>query len=193
MVLWTAEGKPRAKIEANVIQTIDPDETIHLSSSNWKLDRGVYFITWGAPKYGGNVTIFSVVEEAGQVHVGNSVNFKTKPPEYETQAANAGSISSFSIEADGTLIIQGEAPVPDTKCVFPILFDDEGVVEGFPVGTCAQVAEGQWQMVLPADPSGPGIKVKENDSYQVILFSEELTVPPSEQFTVFIAPPAQNP
>jgi hypothetical protein len=96
------------------------------------------------------------------------------------------------VEIDGTLIIRGETPVPDTRCVFPILFDSEGVVEGFPVGTCAQVAEGQWQMTLPADPSGYGVMLKEGVSYQVILFSEDLTLPPSEPFAVIISPPPAN-
>ncbi|MBN2045351.1 MAG: hypothetical protein JW757_10055 [Anaerolineales bacterium] len=192
MTLWTAGGEPRARIEAHTIQAISPDETIQLASSSWKLDPGVYFLTWGSPEYGGNVTIFSIVEDAGRIYRANSVSFSTKPPEYNIQASSAGRIRSFSVEADGTLIITGETPVPDTHCVFPILFDGTGVVEGFPVGTCAQIAEGQWQMTHPTDPSGIKVQVKKDTSYQVIVFCEDLTLPPSEPFAVHISPPPQN-
>lgn len=192
MVLWTAEGEPRARIEANVIQSIGPDETIYLSSGYWKLDPGVYFLTWGAPDYGGNVTIFSVIENSGRLNLGSSVSFNTKPFEYEVQAASAGSIQSFSKEVDGPLTIRGETSLPDTKCVFPILYGNEGVVEGFPVGTCAQIAEGQWQITLPPDPGGTEIQLKKDVNYQAILFSEDLTLPPSEPFSILISPPPQN-
>ena len=118
--------------------------------------------------------------------------FQIKSLEFQAQAASAGSIQSFSLNEDGTAIISGETPVPDNNCVFPIIFGDMGVVEGFPVGTCAQVADGQWQMSLPADPGGNGVELDIDTSYQVILFCEDLTLPPSQPFAIHISPPPRN-
>lgn len=192
MTLWTSDGEPRAKMEANMIQSIAPAETIQLSSGYWKLDPGVYFLTWGAPEYDGNITVFSIEKDADRINLGHVVNFNTNPADYVVAADHTGSIQSFSIEEDGTLTIKGQTSVPDKKCIFPILFDKNGVVEGFPAGACVQAAEGQWQMTLPSDPAGQGVQIEEDISYQVILFSEQLTLPPSQPFAVYISPPPQE-
>jgi hypothetical protein len=93
------------------------------------------------------------------------------------------------LDNNGTLFIQGETPIPDTSCVFPLLLDQEGVVDGFPTGVCVQIAEGQWQMQIPSDSTGSGIPIEPDTSYQIILFAGDLSVPPSEPFAVQISPP----
>ena len=187
--LWNKDGNLRFKIEAPTIQEIQPGESIFLTSGYWHLDPGIYFLTWGSPKYGGSISVFSVVAESDQLHLGDSVSFRTKPIDYETLAARVGSVRTFSLDEDVSLFIAGETPLPDHSCVFPLLFDQDDIVDGFPVGQCAPAAEGRWELQVPAYPAGPPIDIQPNVSYRVILFSDDLTILPSEPFGIIISPP----
>jgi hypothetical protein len=192
MNLWNQDGTPRSKIEVPIMQEIQPEDSVYLSSGRWHLDPGVYFLTWGSPKYGGSITVFSVVEEAGRLYLGASQSFRTKSIDYDVTAALAGSIRSFNLNEDGTLFIMGETPLPDHSCVIPLLIDQDGLLEGFPVGQCAPIAEGRWQLQIPTDPAGPQLNIQLDTSYRAILFAEDLTTPPAEPFEIIISPPPEN-
>lgn len=192
MNLWDQTAAPRFKIEAPIIREIQPGESIFLTSGRWHLDPGVYFLTWGSPKYGGSITVFSVVEEAGRLYLGNSQSFRTKPTDYEVAAPRAGSVRSFNLGENGSLFIMGETPLPDHSCVFPLIFDREGLLDGFPTGQCASIAEGRWQLQIPVNSMGQEIRIQPDTSYRVILFSNDLTTPPSEPFEIQISPPVEK-
>jgi hypothetical protein len=132
------------------------------------------------------------VSESDRLHLGKSVPFRTKPTDYQVTPARSGRVRSFNLDGNGTLFIMGETPLPDQNCVFPLLIDQDSLVDGFPVGQCAPIADGRWQLQIPMDPAGSQINFHPNTSYQVILFSNDLTIPPSEPFEIQISPLIQN-
>jgi hypothetical protein len=191
MNLYDQAAQPRAKVEAHVIQEIQPGESIYLSSGRWKLDPGVYFLTWGAPEYGGSVTVFSVIEESGRLYLGKSQSFPTKPVQQPAAAARAGSITSFRLDDEGTLTLQGKTQMPDGSHLFVLLYAHDGLLEGFPTGSWIQAKQGEWQLQIPSDPAGAKITIEPDSFYRAVLLTEDLTVPPSEPFVIEISPPQQ--
>jgi hypothetical protein len=192
MNLWDQNTTPMFKIEVPTIQEIQPGETIYIASGYWHLDPGVYFLTWGSPKYGGVITVFSVIEKSDRLYLGELQSFRTKPANYVNITARAGSVQSFSLDDKDTIIIQGETPIPDLGCVFPLIFDQSGLLDGIPIGQCASIAEGRWQMQIPPDPADFQINIQPDTSYRIILFSDDLSIAPSEPFEIIISPPPVN-
>ena len=175
------------------LAAIGAEDSRVVTSLNWSLNPGIYFLTWGEPEYGGVITTF-VLENmlSGAPEVVRSFSFQTKPIEYGPNINNAGIIKSFTLLEDGSIIITGETPIPDQNCVFPLLYSREGLVDSFPAGECVEVADGQWLLEVSAPPDSGGIQLEEDQSYQVIVFSNDLTIDPSEPFEVLISPPVQE-
>ena len=192
MNLWDQTATLRSKIEALSIGKIQPGESIYPASWRWHLDPGIYFLAWGSPKYGGVITVFSVIEEVNRLYLGESQSFRTKPTNYTVTAVRVGSIEAFTLENDGTLNFRGETTLPENGCIFPLLFDYEGIIDGFSIGACAQIADGRWQLQILPDLGGSKITIKPDTSYRVIIFSDDLTIPPSEPFEIFITQPEQK-
>jgi hypothetical protein len=190
MNLWDQNGTSRSKIEVPIIGAIEPGESVYLSSGRWHLDPGVYFLTWGSPKYGGTIAVFSVLDQDGWLYLGKAQSFRTKPANYPITVAHTGRVEAFTIEGDGTLVIRGETPIPDQGCVFPLLFDQGGLLDGFPVGQCTPSTEGHWQLRTSMDTESPRISIHVDTNYRVILFSDDLTIAPSEPFELYISSPA---
>ena len=192
--LWDQAGENSSFLaDTYYLSPIGPEDSRVVTSLNWSIDPGVYFLTWGEPEYGGVITIF-VLENmlSGAPEVVRSFSFQTKPADYGPNISTAGMIKSFSQLEDGSIIITGETPIPDQNCVFPLLYSREGLVESFPAGECAQVAEGQWRLEVNAPPGSGGIQLEEDQSYQIIVFSDDLTIDPSEPFEVLISPPVEE-
>jgi hypothetical protein len=175
------------------LAAIGPEDSRVVTSLNWSLDPGIYFLTWGEPEYGGVISIF-VLENmlSGTPEVVRSFSFQTEAANYGPNISNAGMIKSFSQAEDGSITITGETPIPDQNCVFPLLYSREGLVESFPAGECVQVAEGQWLLEVTAPPGSGGIQLEEDQSYQIIVFNDDLNIAPSEPFEVLISPPVQE-
>lgn len=187
--LWNSDATLRAKIKSSSIRAIQPEETVYHTSASWQLDPGIYFLTWGDPEYGGVITNFSIVENNERLYLGKTQTFNTEPTLYGNDIDHAGSVRSFTLDEDGTVMIQGETALPDDGCVMPLLFNNEGVVPGFPIGMCAEITDGQWQMQVPPDTSGSGITIEPDHNYNVVLFSDDMTIPPSKPFVVEISAP----
>lgn len=193
MSLWNESGELEGWAEAEILSAIAPGESKELASLSWELEPGVYFITWSEPEYGGAVTAFFVGNTlSGTPEVFRSQSFPTKPADNGTEWENCGSIDSFSLTEDGSLTMTGESPLPDQSCIFPLLYSWSGLVDGFPLGECAQVADGRWQVEVPAPPAGDGPQLEDGNNYHLIVFSQDLRIPPSEPFEVMISPPAQD-
>ena len=192
MNLWDQTAAPRAKIEVPQVQEIQPGESLSLSSWTWHLEPGVYFLTWGSPKYGGSIAVFSVAQEAERLHLGKVRSFPTKPTHDPVTAEHAGSVRSFTLQDDGTLLLQGETPIPEQGCLFPLLIDQDGLLDDFPTGQCATITQGRWQFQIPMDPEGTQISIQPDTNYRVVLFSNDLTIPPSEPFDINISAPPTN-
>jgi hypothetical protein len=189
MYLWKQNSELRARVEAHVIQELAPEEAVTLNEGYWHLNPGTFFLTWGAPHYGGVITVFSVLEENGELYLGKSISFPVTPVLYEGQIARVGLIKNFQLIEDNSIIIQGETHIPDSGCIFPLLYDQTGIVDGFPVGQCAKIADGQWQLVVPADPGKEGCFLEKDRTYSLILFSDDLEIPPSPPFAIELSPP----
>jgi hypothetical protein len=192
MNLWNSDAALRAKIEAPSISEIQPGESVFPASASWHLDPGIYILTWGSPKYGGVMTIFTVIEKEARLYLGKTRTFHTKPVIYEVTADRAGRVRSFNLDNNGTLFIQGETPIPDNGCMFPLLLDHQGVVDAFPTGMCVQIANRRWELQIPSDPAGNGPVIDPEFVYKVILFADDLSIPPSEPFAVQISPPPEK-
>lgn len=192
MNLWDGRAALRASQEMPSLRSIQPGESVFPFGANWSLESGLYFLSWGAPEYGGVTVVFSVIEEGGRLYLGEQDAFSVKPKAYTIAAARAGSIRSFSLEPDGTLILAGETPIPDLNCVYPVLLDDTGIVPGYPTGICAQIADGRWQLQIPADPDGNRIEILEDVRYRAVLFSDDVRLAPSEPFDILISAPPSD-
>jgi hypothetical protein len=192
MNLWDQNADLRARIDAAVVQEIQPGESVDLASGTWRLDPGVYFLTWGSPKYGGVVTVFSVVTEDDWLHLGESQSFRTKPAYYSLRAESAGSVRGFTRYENGSLLFRGETQVPADGCLFTLLYDQDGMLDGFPVGKCAEIEDDHWQFEIQPDPQDSGSVLDAGSNYGVILFSNDLTLAPSEPFVIEISPPIQE-
>jgi hypothetical protein len=192
MKLWNQDGTLLSSIEAPSMRTIQPGESVFLSNGRWNLEPDIYILTWGSPKYGGIVTVFSVVEMDERLYLGKSQSFTTQPADYDTVASRSGSFTSITMADDDTWVIQGETPLPDHGCLLPLVLDPDGILTGFPLGRCANIADGQWRMQIPSDPASPVAELNPDTSYTVILLSEDLTIPPSEPFVIFLSPPPQK-
>jgi len=192
--LWNQTGEEsRATSDSYILEPIAAGESRVVTTLNLELEPGVYFMAWGDPQYGGVLTTF-VLENmlSGAPEVVRSFSFQTEAADYGSNISNAGMIKSFSQAEDGSIIITGETPIPDQNCVFPLLYSQEGLVDSFPAGECAQVAEGQWLLEVTAPPGSGGIQLVEGENYHVIVFSDDLNIAPSEPFEVLISPPAQE-
>lgn len=192
MNLWSPDGQLRSKIEAHIIQEIKPGESVSLASANWQLDPGMYILTWGTPEYGGVVRIFTIAKTENQITLKSSLNLETKPAQYETKPSHAGSITSFSLDEDQALTIKGETSLPDDNCLIPLLLDQEGIVSGFPIGSCADIQGGQWELNIPILPGAAPITLDPEKTYTAILIIGDPTIPPSQPFIVEISPPKSN-
>lgn len=178
-------------VDTYYLAAIGAEDSRVVTSLNYSLDPGIYFLTWGESEYGGVVTTFVVETNlSGAPEVVRSFSFQTKPADYGPNISNAGMINSFSRSEDGSIIVTGETPIPDGNCVFPLLYSREGLVESFPAGECAKVAEGQWLLEVSAPPGSGGVQFEEDQSYQIIVFSDDPNIAPSEPFEVLISPPA---
>lgn len=193
MSLWNESGESVGWAESNILSAIGSGESTGMGSFSWDLDPGVYFMTWGEPEYGGALSIFFVANNlSGVPEVVREQSFQTKPADYGADFNNSGSIDTFTLTADGSMIVSGESPLPDQSCLFPLIYSWKGLVEGYPLGECVQIADGHWQLEVPADPESDGIRFEEDNSYRVIVFSQDLRVPPSEPFEIIISPPVQE-
>jgi len=192
MVLWDQNGVPRARIDAPKLPEIQPGESLTPTTLVWDLDPGTYFIVWGSPKYGGVIDSFTVKDGSGQNQISRSTQVHIKPVELSSNAFNAGQIGSFSIAKDGSLIISGESPLPDHGRVFAFIHNQDGVVDMCPQDHSSQIADGRWRIVIPSGPEECGVNILPDTNYRIILFSGDLSVPPSEPFDIFISPPVQN-
>lgn len=189
MNLWYQDGQLRSKIEAHSIQEIKPGESVSLASANWQLDPGTYILTWGTSEYGGVLSVFTIAKAANQITIVNSLNLQTKPSQYQTKPGYAGSISSFELDENHTVILKGETLLPDENCLIPLLLDQEGIVDGFPAGTCAEIEEGHWEMQIPPLPGGSAFDLELEKTYTVLLVTGDPGIPPSQPFIVEISPP----
>ena len=185
MKLWDQSGILRSEIKISSVQSIESDESIHLSTANWELTPGVYFIHWGTNEYGSVMGVFTVVEVEEQISLGTAQFFPLKPAAYDVLAASAGTIQSFSTDEYGTITLMGQTPIPDMGHVLPLIFDANGLVEGLPSGQFASIAEGQWRMEFPAST----ITLEPDVSYSVLLFTDDLSIAPSEPFVIEFSPP----
>lgn len=188
MKLWDQSGILRSEIKITSVQSIESDESIHLSTANWELTPGIYFIHWGTNEYGSVMGVFTVVEVENQISLGTAQFFPMKPAAYDVVAASAGTIKSFSTDENGTITLMGETPIPDRGHVFPLIFDANGLVEGMPTGQFASIAEGQWRIAFPAST----ITLEPEMTYSVLLFTDDLSVAPSEPFVIEFSPPASG-
>lgn len=193
MSLWNESGQLVGWGEADILSAIAPGESKELAALSWELDPGVYFITWGEPEYGGAVTVFFVGDTlSGTPEVVRSQSFQTKPADYGAEWENCGSIDSFTLTEDGSVTITGESPLPDQSCIFPLLYSWSGLVDGFSIGECAQVADGRWQVEMPASLEGDGPQLDDDNSYHLIIFSQDLRISPSEPFEALNSPTVQD-
>jgi hypothetical protein len=192
MNLWDQNGALRSKINVYELSKIQPGESLEVLMFHNQLDPGVYFLAWGSPKYGGVISGFNVIEESDQIRVGKSLSFRTKPVEHNGFVSNAGRVVSFSAEQNGSLFIAGETPLPDQNCLFAIFYNQDGLFDWYPPGQPIQITDGRWQIEILADSGQDGLFIQPDTSYQIILFSNDLTVPPSEPFQIFISPPLQK-
>lgn len=180
-------------VDTYYLSAIGAEDSRVVTSLNYSLDPGIYFLTWGESEYGGVVTTFVVETNlSGAPEAVRSFSFQTKPADYGPNISNAGMIKSFSQAEDGSIIITGETPIPDQNCVFPLLYSREGLVESFPAGECVQVAEGQWLLEVTAPPGSGGIQLEEDQSYQIIVFSDDPDIAPSETFEVQTSPTVEK-
>ena len=191
MTLWTASGEPRAGLDQYSLPIIEPGESYQASSMEWILEPGTYFLAWGAPAYGGVLSVFSVEEKDGSLILGKTHSFRTKPAHFESGIENPGQIKEFRLEDDGGIFISGETPLPDQNCVLPLLYSQEGLVEGFPAGVCAPIADGRWSLEIPASPDKVGVQFEKGKNYRMMLFSGDLRLSPSEPFEIRIPPQIQ--
>jgi hypothetical protein len=192
MYLWDHNAILRSKLEAHSIGKLQPGESVHLASWRWRLDPGVYFLTWGSSKYGGVITVFSVIENENRLSLGESQSARTKPPSYTVNTERAGSVEVFTLKNDGTLILRGETTLPEDRCIFPLLLEHESILEVFPFGQCANISDGSWTWQTPSEPGSLEVNIKPETSYKVILLSDDLATPPSEPFEINISPPVHK-
>jgi len=192
MILWDENGDARSRVDAPDIPAIQPGDSLYLAKIHWGLDPGIYFGVWGSPKYGGVISGYFVNEESGQIRIGRSFHFRTKPIEYKHNAANTGQVKSFTAKPDGSLFITGETPLPDQSCIYAVFYNQEGLLDWYPPSQCVQIADGQWHINIRADAEQGGIHIQPDTSSRIILFSNDLAVPPSEPFEILISPPVQN-
>lgn len=196
MSLWNQSSELVGWVEVEILPFIgigESDKSVTLSWDADHLDPGINFLTWSGPNYGGTVTIFYVAKIlSGASEVVSSHSFQTEPAAFSTQYQNSGNINTFTLTEDGSVFIAGESPLPDGSCLFPVLYSQEGLVQGFPFGECVQIADGQWHLDVPADPGNERIHLEDETSYRVIIFSEDLQIAPSEPFQVMISPPVSE-
>ena len=192
MTLWKLNGQPRAGLDHFSLPTIKPGESYLVSTLEWELEPGPYFLTWGTPSYGGVLSVFSVESKDGSLVLGRSQSFRTKPIQFEPGIKSPGQIREFRFDADGGFFIYGESPLPDQNCIFPLLFSKEGLVEGFPAGECVQIVEGSWYLEVPASSEEDGIQLLEDQNYALMLFSNDPRIPPSEPFMIDLSGPIQR-
>ena len=190
--LWDPDGNSLFRVDTHYLSPIGPGETREVTWLKWSLEPGIYFLAWGSPNYGGVLDIFNVEYLSGMPEVVRSLSFQIKPINYDGQYDNCGMIKDFSLAKDGSLFVSGESPLPDQSCLYPLLFSDEGLVEGFPFGECVQIAEGKWFIDLPADPGNIRIELEEDTNYHLIVFSNDIKIPPSDPFEILISPPASQ-
>ena len=186
MKLWDQTGTLRVEINITSVQSIESDESIHVSTAHLELIPGVYFIHWGTNEYGSVIGVFTVVELEEQISLGAAQFFPMKPAAYDVLATSAGTVKSFSTDENGTITLMGETPIPDRGHVLPLIFDANGLVEGMPTGQFASIAEGQWRMEIPAST----ITLEPEMTYSVLLFTDDLSIAPSEPFVIEFSPPA---
>lgn len=193
MDLWNESGASKSWAEAEILSTISPGESKEIVSFSWDLAPGVYFLTWSEPEYGGTLTAFFVADNlSGVPDVIRSHSFQTKPSQLEGDFSKAGTINSFTLTDDGSVIITGESSLPEQSCLFPLIYSWKGLTDGYPLGECTRVEGGHWQLELPSPSGSQGLQLEEDNSYRVILFSQDLNIPPSEPFEIGISPPVQN-
>jgi hypothetical protein len=136
--------------------------------------------------------VFSVLEENGSQYLGSTASFNIKPASYGAQIAGPGMVTNIRIDEDVSLFIQGQTPIPDGGCVIPLLFDQSGIVDWFPAGQCASIADGQWLMQIPADPNNTQAFLDLDSTYSVILLSDDLNIPLSAPFVIDLSPAGET-
>jgi hypothetical protein len=188
MNLWDQSGELRSKIKVASVGEIGPDESIQLSTAHWDLTAGVYFVNWGTPEYGSVMGVFTVASINEQISLGASQFFPLKPAYYDIVADSAGSIQSFTMDENDTIILMGETPIPDMGHVFPLIFDANGLVEGMPTGQFASIADGRWRVEIPAG----SVTLEPERMYSILLFTDDPAIGPSEPFVIHVSPPVQN-
>ena len=188
MQLWNPNGTLRAKLEVAECPEIKAGESIFPASAQWNLDAGVYFLTWGAPDYGSVMAVFSIVEKNDRLTMGTFQSFPLKPAQYSVVAVSAGSIQSFTMDENDTIILMGETPIPDMGHVFPLIFDANGLVEGMPTGQFASIADGRWRVEIPAG----SVTLEPERMYSILLFTDDPAIGPSEPFVIHVSSPVQN-
>jgi hypothetical protein len=191
-MVWDKDGKSIFRVDSLYLAQIGPGESREVTKLKWSLEPGIYFLAWGSPNYGGVLTSFIVELLSSGPEVVRSQSFETKPEDLGGDYRNCGMVKDFSLAEDGSLFLAGESPLPDESCLYPLLYSEEGLVDGFPFGECAQIADGQWHLEVPADPGSERIYLEEDTSYRVIVFSEDIRIDPSEPFEVLISPPVSE-
>ncbi|MEE4194439.1 MAG: hypothetical protein V2J07_04500 [Anaerolineae bacterium] len=186
MNLWQETGELRAQMQINALQELPADGEVELATANWELDAGNYILHWGAEEYGSIAVIFSVSTSGDQPQIGKSLSFEMKPIRYEGSIRTAGSVQTFLQEDSGMTVLMGETPIPDGGHLFPLMFGPDGIVDGFPAGTYAPIAEGRWRLEIPAQ----AIQLDPAQTYTVLLMCDDLSIAPSEPFIVDLSPPA---
>lgn len=189
--IWDHDGKTISGANSYYMPRIGPEESREMINLRLSLEPGIYFLAWGSPKHAGVMTIFKVELLSSGPEVVLSQSIETKPEHLGGEYKNSGMVKDFSLTEDGSLFLSGESPLPDESCLFPLLYSDEGLVDGFPFGECVQIADGQWHLNVPADPGNKRIHLEEDTSYRVIVFSEDIQVI-SEPFEVIISPPVSE-
>ncbi len=186
MNLWEETGELRSQMKINSLQELAADEEVQLATANWELDSGNYVLHWGAEEYGSIAVIFSVSTSGEQPQIGRSLSFEMKPVRYEGAIRSAGSVETFLQEDSGMIVLMGETPIPDGGHLFPLMFGPEGIVEGFPVGTYAPIAEGRWRLEITAQ----AVDLDPALTYTILLLCDDLSIAPSDPFIVELSPPA---